>query len=179
MRQLLSASRWLRLFITSPHGQGWRYLALVGLALLLIAPAASAGESVIRVSANTPVRSLDPAKFSLGALEYNYALLVYSRLAYFDDELNVIPDLAERWEASEDQKVWTFHLRRGVTFHDGRELDAEDVLATYKRVADPATGSRQIHRQIYADDPLCFMARDHRLMAGIDRAAQRGRDIVD
>jgi len=141
MRQLLSASRWLRLFITSPHGQGWRYLALVGLALLLIAPAASAGESVIRVSANTPVRSLDPAKFSLGALEYNYALLVYSRLAYFDDELNVIPDLAERWEASEDQKVWTFHLRRGVTFHDGRELDAEDVLATHKRVADPATGS--------------------------------------
>jgi peptide/nickel transport system substrate-binding protein len=98
-------------------------------------------KSVIRVSANTPVRSLDPAKFSLGGLEYNYALLVYSRLVYFDDNLNPIPDLAERWESSPDQKVWTFHLRRGVKFHDGRELEADDVVATFKRLADPAVGS--------------------------------------
>ncbi len=141
MRQLLSACRLPRLFVASMRGQGLWRLVLAGLAALLIAPNAMAAESLIRVSANTPVRSLDPAKFSLGALEYNYALLVYSRLAYFDDDLNVIPDLAERWEASPDQKVWTFHLRRGVKFHDGRELDAEDVLATYKRLADPATGS--------------------------------------
>ena len=99
------------------------------------------GGSLIRVSANTPVRTLDPAKFSLGALEYNYALLVYSRLVYFDEHLNPIPDLAERWESSPDQKVWTFHLRPGVKFHDGREVDAEDVIATYKRLADPAIGS--------------------------------------
>jgi peptide/nickel transport system substrate-binding protein len=140
MHQLLYACRAPRLFSTSMRGQGLRLLVLAGLALLMT-PRTMAGESLIRVSANTPVRSLDPAKFSLGALEYNYALLVYSRLAYFDDDLKVIPDLAERWEASADQKVWTFHLRRGVRFHDGREIDAEDVLATYKRLADPATGS--------------------------------------
>ena len=108
---------------------------------LTLAPLSARADSTIRISANTPVRNLDPAKFSLGALEYNYALLVYSRLASFDADLNPIPDLAERWEASPDQKVWTFHLREGLKFHDGRELDAEDVLATYRRLADPAIGS--------------------------------------
>src|SRR5215469_9381048 len=140
MRQLLCAGRLARLFVGSMRGQGLR-LAGAALFTVLTALYPALAESVIHVSANTPVRSLDPAKFSLGALEFNYALLVYSRLAYFDDNLNVIPDLAESWEASADQKVWTFHLRRGVKFHDGRELEAEDVLATFKRLADPAIGS--------------------------------------
>src|SRR5215470_16587584 len=139
MRQLLSACRLLRLCVGSAGRQALRRLAIVGVILLAASPAAA--ENVIRVSANTPVRSLDPAKFSLGALEFNYALLVYSRLTYFDDNLSVTPDLAESWEASPDQTVWTFHLRHGVKFHDGRELDAEDVLATFKRLADPAIGS--------------------------------------
>src|SRR5271156_4850268 len=119
-----------------------RFAALLGFCLALgSAPLSARADSTMRISANTPVRSLDPAKFSLGALEYNYALLVYSRLAYFDADLNLTPDLAEKWEASPDQKIWTFHLRKGVKFHDGRDLDAEDVLATYRRLADPATGS--------------------------------------
>jgi peptide/nickel transport system substrate-binding protein len=111
------------------------------LAVLPPATTTACAESVIRISANNPVRSLDPAKFSLDAIEFNYALLVYSRLTYFDDNLDVIPDLAESWEASPDQKVWTFHLRHGVKFHDGLEFDAEDALATYKRLGDPAIGS--------------------------------------
>jgi peptide/nickel transport system substrate-binding protein len=139
MRQPLSACRLLRLCVGSLRGQALRRLAIVGVILLTASPAAA--ENVIHVSANTPVRSLDPAKFSLGALEFNYALLVYSRLTYFDDNLSVIPVLAESWEASPDQRVWTFHLRHGVKFHDGRELDADDVLATFKRLADPAIGS--------------------------------------
>jgi peptide/nickel transport system substrate-binding protein len=129
--------------ITPSRYYGWNIFA-AGICLAVataIAPVASRAESTIRISANTPVRSLDPAKFSLGALEYNYALLVYSRLVGFDSSLNPVPDLAESWEASPDQKVWTFHLRNGVKFHGGRELDAEDVLATYRRLADPAVGS--------------------------------------
>ena len=140
MRQPLSACRLSRLCVGSAGRQALRRLAIGGV-IFLLAAAPAAAENVIRVSANTPVRSLDPAKFSLGALEFNYALLVYSRLTYFDDNLSVIPDLAESWEASLDQTVWTFHLRHGVKFHDGRELDAEDVLATFKRLADPAIGS--------------------------------------
>jgi peptide/nickel transport system substrate-binding protein len=143
MRLLRSTLAVTKLWASARCGQAWR--RLFALAAVMALPAIGVlranAESVIRVSANTPVRSLDPAKFSLGALEYNYALLVYSRLVYFDEDLKPIPDLAESWEASPDQKVWTFHLRHGVKFHDGRELDAEDVVATYKRLADPAIGS--------------------------------------
>ena len=138
MRQLLPGRRLVRLFATSARGQALPFLA-VGLlgAWLLGSGVGSRRERNLRISANNPVRSLDPAKFSLGAIEFNYSLLVYGRLTYFDDNLNLIPDLAERWEASSDQKMWTFHLRHGVKFHDGHEFDAEDVLATYKRLADP------------------------------------------
>jgi peptide/nickel transport system substrate-binding protein len=142
MRQLLSARRLVRLFAASARGQALPLLAVGLLGALLLAPVSARAESVIRISANNPVRSLDPAKFSLGAIEFNYALLVYSRLTYFDDNLNVTPDLAESWEVSSDQKVWTFHLRHGVKFHDGHEFDAEDVLATYKRLADPEIASQ-------------------------------------
>jgi len=117
-------------------------LAAMAVVLALAVGAADASaETVLRISANTPVRSLDPAKHSLGQLEYNYSSLVYDRLTAFDDKLNVVPDLAESWEASADLKTWTYHLRKGVKFHSGREVDAEDVVATYKRLADPANAS--------------------------------------
>ena len=119
----------------------WRSAILAPVIALGFTLSSAAAETVLRVAANTPVRSLDPAKYSLGAIEYNYSLLVYSRLTYFDDKLNVIPDLAESWESSPDQKVWTFHLRKGVKFHNGREVEAQDVIDVYKRIADPANGS--------------------------------------
>lgn len=50
------------------------------------------------------------------------------------------PWIAERWEASPDGKVWTFYIRKGVKFHSGRELTAEDVAFSMKRVLDLGTG---------------------------------------
>src|SRR5260370_10068210 len=119
----------------------WRSAILAPVIALGLTLSPAAAETVLGVSANTAVRRLDPTKYRLGAIEYNYSLLVYSRLTYFDDKLNVIPDLAESWESSPDQKVWTFHLRKGVKFHDGREVEAQDVIDVYKRIADPANGS--------------------------------------
>jgi len=142
--RLSSTARWnLKPFGAMGSAQALaRCAAVLGFCLALgTAPLSAGADSTMRISANTPVRSLDPAKFSLGALEYNYALLVYSRLADFDADLNPIPDLADRWESSPDLKIWTFHLHKGVKFHTGRELDAADVLATYRRLADPAIGS--------------------------------------
>ncbi len=51
------------------------------------------------------------------------------------------PDLAVSWEANDDATVWTFTLREGVTFHDGTEFDAADVLYTLNRVLDPELDS--------------------------------------
>jgi peptide/nickel transport system substrate-binding protein len=54
-----------------------------------------------------------------------------SLLAYEIGGTNVVPSLAETWEANEDLTEWTFHLRQGVTFHDGSSMDANDVIMSY------------------------------------------------
>ncbi len=52
------------------------------------------------------------------------------------DDLSYQPSLAERWETSADGLTWTFTLRGGVTFHDGTNLDAADVVYSYQRIVD-------------------------------------------
>src|SRR5438094_8932586 len=49
------------------------------------------------------------------------------------------PGLAEKWEASQDGLTYTFHLRKGVKFHDGTDFNAKAVKFTFDRVTDPAT----------------------------------------
>jgi ABC-type transport system substrate-binding protein len=46
---------------------------------------------------------------------------------------DIVPALAEKWEASDDLRTWTFTLRRGVTFHDGTDLDADAVVFNFER----------------------------------------------
>ncbi|TFV58480.1 ABC transporter substrate-binding protein [Mycobacterium sp. PS03-16] len=78
---------------------------------------------------------LDPHKtsayFSFEVLEN-----VFDTLVEPDAKLEMRPALAERWETSPDQLVWTFHLRRGVTFHDGTPFTADDVVYSYRRIID-------------------------------------------
>ncbi len=56
------------------------------------------------------------------------------------DGQTIIPDLAQRWEISPDGRKYTFHLRKGVKFHDGADFTAEDVKATYERIVRPPKG---------------------------------------
>ena len=78
---------------------------------------------------------LDPNKtsayFSFEVLEN-----VYDTLVEPDANLQMRPALAESWNISPDQLTWTFHLRPGVTFHDGSPLTADDVVFTYRRIID-------------------------------------------
>ncbi len=67
---------------------------------------------------------------------------IYDALMDYDHDMNMVPQLAESMpEASEDGTVYTFKLRQGVKFHNGRELVADDVAYTLTRVLDPATMS--------------------------------------
>jgi peptide/nickel transport system substrate-binding protein len=62
-------------------------------------------------------------------------------LALSDPDLQLRPWLASSWQPNRDGSVWTFKLRSGVRFHDGRPLTSTDVVATMERLADPANGS--------------------------------------
>jgi peptide/nickel transport system substrate-binding protein len=62
--------------------------------------------------------------------------LVYENLVWIDHALEAKPELAERWEQKSPTE-YVFHLRRGVKFHDGKEMDADDVKYSYDRVRDP------------------------------------------
>ncbi|WP_119696157.1 ABC transporter substrate-binding protein [Microbacterium halotolerans] len=66
---------------------------------------------------------------------------LYGTLTEFDDDLAVVPGLAENWETSDDGTTVTFHLREGVTFADGSDFDAEDVIASYTAIKDEATAA--------------------------------------
>ncbi|HXA23202.1 MAG TPA: ABC transporter substrate-binding protein [Acetobacteraceae bacterium] len=57
-----------------------------------------------------------------------------------DSGKTIIPDLAHSWEISKDGTTYTFFLRKGVLFHDGAELTADDVKATFDRIAKPPPG---------------------------------------
>ena len=57
-----------------------------------------------------------------------------------DSGKTIIPDLAHSWEISKDGKSYTFFLRKGVLFHDGAELTADDVKATFDRIRNPPQG---------------------------------------
>lgn len=68
----------------------------------------------------------------------DYAVVsgVLERLITFDENMKLVPQLATSWEGSDDAKTFTFHLREGVTFHDGAPFDASAVKANFDRLAD-------------------------------------------
>lgn len=66
--------------------------------------------------------------------------MIYNGLTKVDKDLNVIPDLAEKWEVSSDGKVITFYLRRNVKWHDGEPFTSRDVQFTYDTILDPKAG---------------------------------------
>jgi peptide/nickel transport system substrate-binding protein len=66
---------------------------------------------------------------------------LYEKLVDLDNGYQPVPVLAERWESDETGSVWTFHLRKGVKWHNGRDFTARDVIWTMKRVLDPTLDS--------------------------------------
>ena len=63
--------------------------------------------------------------------------LAFDRLIDYDDQAQPQPGLAESWQVAPDYKSVTFHLRKGVTFHSGREFTSDDVKWNFLRVRDP------------------------------------------
>lgn len=100
------------------------------------------GEIVVAYSSQPPV--LDSHVSSADAI-VDTMRHVYDTLVTIDSEYNVQPSLADSWEISEDGKTYTFKLREGVLFHNGKEFTAEDAAASMNRWKE-LPGSRGIFK---------------------------------
>jgi ABC-type transport system substrate-binding protein len=91
-----------------------------------------------------PLRSdpptLDPARVA-EIYGRSVAHQIFDGLVQFDQTLTAVPALAQFWRASRDGLTWTFTLRKGIRFHHGRELIADDVVFSLSRLVDPRVKS--------------------------------------
>lgn len=103
--------------------------------------AVDAGGGVLNFGAYAEPADLDP--HTTGDVA-SWLILdnIAERLVMLDESQNVQPRLAESWEISDDGLVYTFNLRKGVKFHNGREMVADDVQYTIERIMDPDVPAR-------------------------------------
>lgn len=88
---------------------------------------------------NTDVQSLDP-QIQNDTTSESVVKMLYNTLLKFEDDGTVVGDLAESWSVSEDKLTWTFNLKQGVKFHNGKELTSADVKATFDRALNAEAG---------------------------------------
>jgi glutathione transport system substrate-binding protein len=97
-------------------------------------PTLAASDLVVGVEANMP--HLDPANTN-DTLSQSVERTMYQGLYGMDKDMKLVPALAESYEVNEGATEFVFHLRRGVTFHDGTPFNAAAVKANIERVANP------------------------------------------
>jgi peptide/nickel transport system substrate-binding protein len=89
------------------------------------------GNFRIGLAGASTAESLDPATYGTGVINHFMVGAIGNCLTEIDHNGEVIPELAELWETNSSADVWTFRLRQGVTFHNGKTLTADDVIASF------------------------------------------------
>jgi peptide/nickel transport system substrate-binding protein len=124
--------------------------ALVGVALGGLAPQSAAAQrqpqrgGVLQFGSRLDTAGLDSHRHNQLHTGHPTAVM-YTSLTDIDYQGNIVPGVAESWEPTQDLTAWVFRLRKGVLFHNGREVDAEAVKLNILRLKDPAIGS-DFHR---------------------------------
>jgi peptide/nickel transport system substrate-binding protein len=125
--------------------------ALAGMAAFGLVGPAAAGKrhtqrgGVLQYGSRTDVAGLDAHRNNQNHIVHATAAM-YNGLTDIDQRGNIVPSLAESWEPNQELSAWTFLLRKGVLFHNGREVDAEAVKLNIMRIQDPAIGGADFLR---------------------------------
>lgn len=117
-------------------------LAIVALSALWYATREESGPQVpahggqyLEAVVGSPLR-VNPLYTAFNDVDKDLASLVFSGLTRLGPDGTVLPDLAESWEVSPDARVYTFHLRQDITWHDGVPFTADDVIFTWSALSD-------------------------------------------
>src|SRR3954452_20970335 len=105
---------------------------LLASALIVTACGDQGGGTALNYYFTYDPRSLDPA-LSTDVPTGEVVSLLFDNLTQFDADARLVPGLARAWESDAAGRVYTFHLRQGATFHDGRPITARDVRASFLR----------------------------------------------
>src|SRR5262245_40049321 len=122
---------------------------LVGTSLGGLVPYGTAAQrhpqrgGVLQFGSRTDVSGLDAHRHNQNH-QIHATAAMYDGLTDIDQRGNLVPSLAESWEPNQELSAWTFRLRKGVLFHNGRELDAEAGKLNILRIQDPAIGHDSI-----------------------------------
>ena len=109
------------------------------------AGAAMAVDNETLVYGSGDYTAINPALYEHGEIN----ALLFAGMTAHDAENNVVPGLAEDWSFNESTMTWTFHLREGLTFHDGDDLTSADVKYTLEAIINPDNMSEIVSN--YAD----------------------------
>lgn len=114
-------------------------LALIGCEPTQETPEDIGGKGTLRLYGIDPI-TLDPG-VSGEMTSHEYIAQIFGGLVRLNDALEIVSDIAEEWEISDDSKTYTFFLRNDVKFHDGKEVVAGDFKYSWERACNPETGS--------------------------------------
>ncbi len=123
-----------------------RFVSLAGVvvamlsACLLPSPASAAAPKILRVGNGAEPQTLDPQQ-TAGVPETNIVLALLEGLVMETVDGKIGPGAAERWEASADGLIYTFHLRHDGRWSDGKPVVAEDFVRSCQRMLAPSMGS--------------------------------------
>ncbi len=106
--------------------------AAFSLAAFAAANTAMAQNNVLRVVPHSNLAILDPI-WTTAYMSRNHGYMIYDTLFGTDENGKVKPQMVESWTESPDKRLWTFKLRKGLEFHDGKAVTSEDVVASLQR----------------------------------------------
>ena len=109
-----------------------RTLAAATFATSLAFMPAARAETVLKVSLHSDLKIVDPI-WTTALISTHHGMMIYDTLFALDHNLQVQPQMVDKWTVSDDKLIWTFTLRDGLEWHDGTPVTAEDCVASLRR----------------------------------------------
>lgn len=105
---------------------------LLAAAVLAVSVGSASAQKTLKVVMHSDLKIVDPI-WTTAYITRNHGYMIYDTLFAMDEKGEIKPQMVEKYDESADKKTFTFTLRDGLTWHDGKPVTAEDCVASIKR----------------------------------------------